>query len=69
MAKIKNEDYLRDAKAIIDRLSALPDLNRSSTAILGVARSFYDEGDGRFAFNLARRADCMDYFCRHINKG
>jgi len=63
MAKIKNEDFPRDAQAIVDRLSKVEDLNKSSAAYLKIIPTFIEDGDGRFAFTLASRAAFMHEYC------
>lgn len=68
MAKIKNADYIRDAITICDRLDTVTDLNRSSAALLKVARAGIENDDGRWAFDKASLADYMDYFVRNILK-
>ena len=63
MAKIKNEDYLRDATAICDRLMLVADLNKCSVSLIKIARSVIDQGDGRYAFDKASLADYMHDYC------
>lgn len=62
MAKIKNEDYIRDAKIILDDIDTIDNLNRSSSAISRQARVFLEKNDGRYAFDWACRAKYMHDF-------
>jgi hypothetical protein len=66
MAKMKNEDFLRDARVIVDRLDRVGNLNKSSLAILRAAKAFIEFNDGRYPFELAKRADFMHYFCAEM---
>ena len=63
---MKNDDFLRDAKVIIDKLSVIEGLNKSSQAILNVAAAFYEDNEGRFSFHKAQIADFMHYFCTEM---
>jgi hypothetical protein len=62
MAKVSNESKLIDATAICDKLDAVDNLNLASEAIVKVARTVIDAGDGKFAFELTGRADFMHTF-------
>lgn len=58
----KNDNYIRDAKIIVENLDNVCDLNVSSFANLGQAKSMIEQNEGRMAFTFAKRADVMyDY--------
>lgn len=59
MAKIKNEDYLKDAKSLAEIMRFDPKLNCSSVANLKVYDFFAEENDGPYAFIMATRAYTM----------
>lgn len=62
MAKMKNEDFIRDAKVLISKLDEIENLNVASKTLLNQAKVFVDDGDGRYAFHIARSAEVMhDY--------
>ena len=64
MAKVSNDDNLRDAAAICDRLDAVEDLNKSSRALVTLCRTAgIAFNDGRWAFEKARLADVMHDWC------
>lgn len=59
MAKIKNEDYLRDAELILTELKSFSDLNISSKSFISTIETYLVEEDGFYAFTLATRAKTM----------
>jgi hypothetical protein len=64
MAKVSNDDYLRDAAAICDRLDAVEGLNRCSRALVDICRTAgIGFNDGRWAFEKAGLAVVMHNWC------
>ena len=67
MAKMKNEDFLREAKLILDFLSVARFENTSTPALMEVAKAAMESGDGRFAFEKATSAKAMfDFEMRNL---
>ena len=57
MAKMKNDDFMRDARAILDRLVLD---TKAPKALANQAERFYAMNDGRYAFRYAHLADFME---------
>lgn len=60
----KNDNYINDAKALVDCLERFDELNVSSKALLRQAKAFIDENEGRLAFDFATRAKVMEDYNR-----
>ena len=58
----KNDNYINDAKALVDCLDKFDDLNVSSKALLKQAKAFIEENEGRMAFVFANRAKVMQEY-------
>lgn len=62
MAKIRNEDYIRDARNLAESMRLNPNLNCSSQANLKVCDLFLEKNDGQYAFIFASRANAMHQY-------
>lgn len=68
MAKMTNDDARVKTLAICDRLDAVSNLNKSSAALIRMARGWLDTNplDARYALSKAESADFMHYFCTEM---
>ena len=66
MAKVSNDDKLRDATAIIDRLSIIPNMNKCTAAWLPIIAKAIEDNDGKWAIEKAAHADYMHIFFTEV---